>query len=48
VIERPPIDYAALEAAMTVAEDTIRRARHNLNALHAAPPDRDEGAEENA
>jgi hypothetical protein len=36
-LERPPIDYAALEAAMVVAEDTVRRARHNLNALPAAP-----------
>jgi hypothetical protein len=41
LVERPPIDYAALEAAMAVAEDTVRRARHNLNALRAAPLDPD-------
>jgi hypothetical protein len=37
VVERPPIDYGALEAAMIAAEDTVGRARHNLNALRAAP-----------
>ena len=31
--ERPPIDYTALEAALTFAEDTIRRTRHSFGAL---------------
>jgi len=45
VFERPPIDYAALEAAMIVAEDTVRRARHTLGMLRDVAPASDAWAD---
>ncbi len=32
-LERPAIDYTALDAAMAFAEQTIRRTRHSLAIL---------------
>jgi hypothetical protein len=45
VVERPPIDYAALEAAMMAAEQTVRRARHTLGALRDVASAGDAGAD---